>query len=96
MIPLSGPVHLPAPAVYSTLPVAAGGWSFCTMGAMLGSLCMGAYGLVLAVNMLWAAGLMKVLSREAKEIGNMREQERTVNVHSLNFMIYTAKDWGTS
>jgi hypothetical protein len=28
---------------------------------------MGACGLVLAVNMLWAAGLMKLLSREAKE-----------------------------
>ena len=32
------------------------------MGAMFGRLCMGAYGLILAMNMLWAAGLMKLLS----------------------------------
>ena len=58
------------------------------MGAMLGSLCMGAYGLVLAVNMLWAAGLMKLLSREAKE----SQWETQSHFHN----IYTAKGWGTS
>ena len=87
--PSGSPVHLPAPAVYWTLPVPplrCARVGAAAMGAMLGSLCMGAYGLVLAVNMLWAAGLMKLLSREAK--GDSREQHRKVNGrHCLTFII---------